>query len=860
MTILSRSNSELSTVEFAPNEVIIKLKDTNSSEDNNSLQVELGATVSETTQQLGLQLWTVSGLTVEEAIEVYRNDPRVEYIEPNYIVQNLINIPNDPNFNQLWGLNNTGQTGGKVDADIDAPEIWDVTTGGNAIVGVIDSGVDYTHPDLNNNIWINPGESGSGKETNGIDDDGNGYIDDFRGWDFVNNDNNPIDDHFHGTHVAGTIGAEGYNGIGVVGVNWDVQIMPLKFLAGNGMGSTFNAIRAVEYATLKGADLTNNSWGGGGFSQGLFNAIAAGPLFVASAGNSGLNTDNNPHSPSSYNLNNIISVAATDHNDKRGSFSNFGVTSVDLGAPGVNILSTFPTYTTPAMSAKGFSTNYESIDGTSMAAPHVAGVAASIVAGRRAIGKSDLTDIQLRQFILDNVDPINALNGITVTGGRLNANIATRTGIGWGDVHLVTFDGRAYDLQSFGEFILAETARDGDSWVVQTRQEPWVRNDLVSVNTAFATDVDGLRVVFDLDFSNKLQIDGIDTPISSGETLTIGNSQIQRTDNVYTLTYAGDDGIVDSADAQLIARDQGDHINIEISHFGRLQGLLGNNDGNPDNDFSLRNGTQLSSNPSIEQLHGEYADSWRLLAGESLFVAPEEPPSPLPPVLTPPRLITLDDLDPQAVRAAREMALEAEIPEGDILDAVAFDLAATHDINFLNGAVAIFAPEAVQTTTKTSSLNDFTSNLVLPTASTNSTVTVENETPLLTVTTIEGTNQADQLTGTSEDEVFVGLLGRDMLTGNGGDDIFAYNSLAEGGDIITDFSSGDLIDISLVLEEIGYNGTDALADQYVRFLGRRGMTTVQIDVDGLGTSLPRDFVLVQGVDVETLSNPDNFIF
>ena len=246
------------------------------------------------------------------------------------------------------------------------------------------------------------------------------------------------------------------------------------------------------------------------------------------------------------------------------------------------------------------------------------------------------------------------------------------------------------------------------------------------------------------------------------------------------------------------------------------------------------------------------------MAGESLFVAPEEPPPP--PVLTPPRLITLDDLDPQAVRAAQKMALEAGIPEGDILDAVVFDFAATHDINFLNGAVAIFAPEAVQATTNTSSLNDFTSNLVLPTASTNSTVTVENETPELTVTTLEGTDRADRLTGTSENEVFVGSLGRDMLTGGGSDDIFSYNSLAEGGDIITDFSSGDLIDLSQVLDDTGYDGIDALADQYVRFLGRRDMTTVQIDIDGLGPSLPRDFVLVQGVDVDTLSNSDNFIF
>ena len=843
--------------QFVPNEVIIKLKNTNSPEDNNTLLDELGASVTDTTQQLGIQLWTISGLTVEEAIQAYSNDPRIEYIEPNYTARFLAAplIPNDPNFSRLWGLNNTGQTGGKVDADIDAPEAWgfDIPdrdgfpTGGNAVVGVLDTGVDYNHPDLNDNIWINPGESGSGKESNGIDDDGNGYIDDFRGWDFFNWDNDPMDAYGHGTHVSGTIGAEGNNGVGVVGVNWDVQIMPLKIFGDDGSyAGDFRVIKAIEYATKMGADLTNNSWGGGPYSQPLYDAIAKSPLFVAAAGNGGSdgigdNTDISPHYPSSYNLNNIISVAATDHNDLRASFSNYGKTSVDLGAPGVSIYSTLPV-------SQG-SYGYKS--GTSMATPHVAGAAALIVATRRYRGLQDLTTLDLKQKVLNGVEVIPSLKNITVTGGRLNLYSGIdQKGVGWGDVHFVTFDGRAYDLQSFGEFILAETARDGDDWVVQTRQEPWPRNTNTSVHTALATLVDGHRVVLDLDFSDKLQINGHNTPITDGQTLSIGNSQIQRSGNLYTITYAGDDGIIDSADAQVTARDQGDHINIEVFHFGRFQGLLGNNDGDPNNDFALRNGTQLSANPSIEQLHGEYANSWRITSQESLFVTPPPPPS------NPTRLVTLGELDPQAVRAAQKLALEAGIPQGAILDAVAFDLAATHNINFLQGAIALFAPTVPQATVNTAIQNNWTTLLGFPTGP-----ITDNPSPVdPTLTTIMGTNKADTLTGTTQNERLVGLLARDILTGGGGDDIFAYNSLSEAGDTITDFSAGDRFDISPVLDSIGYTGTDPLGDKYVRFLGRTNLTTIQIDVDGLGSTLPKEFVLVQGVDVGALNNPANFIF
>ncbi|NEN89363.1 MAG: S8 family serine peptidase [Okeania sp. SIO3H1] len=272
---------------FFPNQIIIRLNDSENSADSTSLQEELGAEVIGTTQTLGIQLWDISdsGFSVEEVVEIYSDDPRIEFIDLNYNDATLFLTPNDPNFSNLWGLNNTGQTGGTIDADIDAPEGWGfvppepgvIPTGGDAVVGVLDTGVDYTHPDLNDNIWINTQEF---LGLPNVDDDGNGYIDDVRGWDFFNNDNDPMDGHGHGTHVAGTIGAEGDNGIGVVGVNWDVEIMPLKIFSDTGAyAGDFAVIQAIEYANNNNADVTNNSWGtfplpqGTPPNQGMVNAI-----------------------------------------------------------------------------------------------------------------------------------------------------------------------------------------------------------------------------------------------------------------------------------------------------------------------------------------------------------------------------------------------------------------------------------------------------------------------------------------------------------------------------------------------------------------------------------------------------------
>lgn len=339
----------------------------------------------------------------------------VRIAEPDFIVHASL-LPNDASFAQLYGLHNTGQTGGTTDADIDAPEAWEITTGSRAVrVGIIDTGIDYTHPDLAANIWTNPAEIAG----NGIDDDGNGYIDDVRGWDFVNNDADPMDDHYHGTHCAGTIGGVGNNGSGVAGVNWQVSLVGLKFLSSSGSGTTSDAVEAVSYANGLGLDLTSNSWGGGGFSQALYDAIAAantaGHLFIAAAGNSARNTDPSPNYPSGYDLPNIIAVAATDHADQLATFSNYGIASVDLAAPGVNTVSTSPGNT------------YRTLSGTSMATPHVAGAAALLLSRQPGLAAPEL-----KAALLNSVDLLPALSGRVLTQGRLNvaSALASLSGLG----------------------------------------------------------------------------------------------------------------------------------------------------------------------------------------------------------------------------------------------------------------------------------------------------------------------------------------------------------------------------------------------------------------------------------------------
>jgi len=292
-----------------------------------------------------------AGLTVEQALAVFRSDPDVIYAEPNYY-RYAAAVPYDEHFGLLWGMHNTGQSvdgvAGTPDADIDAPEAWDVTTGSAAVVvAVIDSGLDFSHPDLAGNVWANAGEI----PENGVDDDGNGYVDDVRGWDFVYDDNAPApnDAGGHGTHVAGTIAAagspdpSGSEGTGVVGVSWQARIMSLRTLDAYGAGDTADAVLAFEYADAMGADIINCSWGGTGYSQALKDAIdASSALVVCAAGNSGSDADALPHYPAAYDSPNIVSVAATDADDNLAAFSNYGAVSVDVAAPGVNIYSCAP--------------------------------------------------------------------------------------------------------------------------------------------------------------------------------------------------------------------------------------------------------------------------------------------------------------------------------------------------------------------------------------------------------------------------------------------------------------------------------------------------------------------------------------
>lgn len=340
-------------------------------------------------------------------------DPAVRVVEPDFVVHAIDAIPGDPGFSQLWGMHNTGQDGGTADADIDAPEAWGTSTGSRTVlVGVIDTGIDRSHPDLAANMWTNPGESGS-RQGNGLDDDGNSYIDDWRGWNFVGETNDPQDDHYHGTHCAGTIGGVGGNGQGVAGVCWQVSLVGLKFLSASGSGTTSDAIEAVLYADRIGCDITSNSWGGGGFSQTLKDAIdqlgAHGRLFVAAAGNSGSDNDAIPQYPASYDCANIIAVGASDRYDQLAYFSCYGATAVDLVAPGVDIYSTKPGAT------------YGLLSGTSMATPHVSGACALL----KAVNPS-LTATQIKAALLANVDAKPAFAGRCVTGGRLNLDRAVQ--------------------------------------------------------------------------------------------------------------------------------------------------------------------------------------------------------------------------------------------------------------------------------------------------------------------------------------------------------------------------------------------------------------------------------------------------
>ncbi len=360
-----------------------------------------------------------------EFLDVTNDNSGVEFAEPNYVMKALGMedpevLPNEADFNKLWGLKNTGQkdaggADGVVGADIGATKAWTLTTGNKAIVvGVIDTGVDYTHPDLAENIYRNPGENGDGKESNGIDDDANGFVDDHVGWNFAGvSTNNPMDDNEHGTHVSGTIAGRGNNGLGVVGVNWEGSILPIKFLTGSGSGTLADAVKSIQYATLMNVHMTNNSWGGGGFTQSMFDAIKAakdkGQLFIAAAGNDGRNADSRPNYPAGYQLENVIAVAATTNQDTLASFSTYGKRMVHIAAPGHRIYSSVP------------NGGYDTFSGTSMATPHVAG-AAALLWGT----DTSMTYDVVKDRLLRSRDYVGGLSRRIASSGRLNVNNAIR--------------------------------------------------------------------------------------------------------------------------------------------------------------------------------------------------------------------------------------------------------------------------------------------------------------------------------------------------------------------------------------------------------------------------------------------------
>ncbi len=368
----------------------------------------------------------MDGQSPQEVVEQYsKMSNLVLYAEPNLEIEasplqdlkivtakndvNPADQPNDPMFTDQWALNNTGQNGGKKKADIDVLKAWQKTKGSRkVVVAVLDSGVDYTHQDLSVNMWTRPDNIPVYK------DDELGTIPDLHGFSAVNDHRDPMDDNGHGTHCAGVIGAEGDNDEGIAGINWEVEIMPLKFLGAGGFGTTKDAIEAINYAIERKREgvnvrVINASWGSTTYSKALEDVIRAagdeGILFVAAAGNDGSSNDSRPHYPSSYNLPNVISVAALDRADLMASFSNFGVKSVHVAAPGKDIVSTW------------LNGEYREASGTSMATPQVAGIAALVLAQDPKMSVQ-----KLRQKLLSSVDLLDTLTGKLENAGRVNAS------------------------------------------------------------------------------------------------------------------------------------------------------------------------------------------------------------------------------------------------------------------------------------------------------------------------------------------------------------------------------------------------------------------------------------------------------
>ncbi|MGC9452749.1 MAG: S8 family serine peptidase [Oceanipulchritudo sp.] len=408
----------------------------------------------------------------------------ISYAEPDYILHTM-ETPDDPAYanGSLWGLHNTGQDNGTVDADIDAPEAWGIrTSAADVVVAVIDTGVNYLHEDLKDNMWVNAGETGfdnlgRDKRTNQIDDDANGYIDDVHGINIFNDTGDPLDDNRHGSHCAGTIAGRGNNGVGTTGIAWEAQIMAIKYISASGSGASSDAIIGLQYAIDNGAHISNNSYGSFSPSEGFQELIRfageSGHLFVVAAGNFSYDNDVRDVYPANYAAENIVSVAAFDRSGQIPFFSDYGSGSVEIAAPGVAIYS----------AGDGQTDSYETMNGTSMATPHVVGVAALLKAQF-----PDATPAALRNRLLKSAVQSPATEGTTISGGLLNAHAA-----------LLTTDNRPYNDDFANAHPVAddtETIRTSNSFASSETGEPNpFGTPLKSIWFAYTTPADGTVVV-----------------------------------------------------------------------------------------------------------------------------------------------------------------------------------------------------------------------------------------------------------------------------------------------------------------------------------------------------------------------------
>ena len=408
------------TPRFVPGEVILRLKDSANSLSGDVLS-DYGSDIVERFEMGRPSLHSGAptdivrvklpeGVDVSSALTRMGKDERIEFAEPNYLYQlpevaagEKQALPDDLS-SKLWGLHNEGQTGGRPGADINAPEAWQITQGDRSaqgpLIAVIDTGIDYSHPDLAANMWTNPGEIPG----DGIDNDGNGVVDDVHGYNAFDQTGDPMDGHSHGTHCAGTIGAVGNNG-GIVGVSPQAKMMAVKIFSDKGESTSASILRGIQYANKMGADITSNSWGGGPYSEAVKEAFSSSEaLHVVAAGNDKVDNDTIDYYPANYDVDNMIVVAATDHRDERAAFSQWGATKVDVAAPGKDIWSTVP------------NGKYASYSGTSMATPHVSGVAALV-----ASQYPDASAQEIKDRIIYGSDKVHDLTDISVSDGRVNA-------------------------------------------------------------------------------------------------------------------------------------------------------------------------------------------------------------------------------------------------------------------------------------------------------------------------------------------------------------------------------------------------------------------------------------------------------